>query len=199
MTIHLSRARAAFAALCLVAAPLAAVPAAAQAGSQGDRDLAAISSYTLSMPRYRQYLDAMLRLANAAKTSPAIGDAFENSGSLSLDQMVARFDKVPEVRQAVVAAGLTSRDFVLTQMALFQTGMAYSMMKEYKLSADSVAKTAKVSRANLEFYRTNEAEIARLGKELEAKMPQSEESDDAQADGDEAEEQESDSASSDDR
>jgi hypothetical protein len=196
MPLRLRGARAVFAALCLVAAPLAAVPAAAQAGSQGDRDLAVISSYPLSMPRYRQYLAAMLNLVDAAKTSPAVGDVFENSGSLSLDEMVARFDKAPGVRRAVVAAGLTPRDFVLTQMALFQTGMAYGMMKEYKLPADSVAKTAKVSRANLEFYRTNEVEITRLGKELEAKMPKSGESDEAQPD--EAEAQESDSASSDD-
>jgi hypothetical protein len=193
MPLRLRGARAVFAALCLVAAPLAAVPAAAQAGSQGD--LAVISSYPLSMPRYRQYLAAMLNLVDAAKTSPAVGDVFENSGSLSLDEMVARFDKAPGVRRAVVAAGLTPRDFVLTQMALFQAGMAYGMMKEYKLPADSVAKTAKVSRANLEFYRTNEVEITRLGKELEAKMPKSAESDEAQPD----EAQESDSASSDDR
>jgi hypothetical protein len=36
---------------------------------------------------------------------------------------------------------------------------------------DSVIKKAGVSRANLEFYQKNEAEIGRLAKEAEAKSP----------------------------
>lgn len=45
------------------------------------------------------------------------------------------------------------------------------MMKQGNLSLDSVVKTAKVSRANLEFYGKNEAEIKRLTEEYEARLP----------------------------
>jgi hypothetical protein len=50
-----------------------------------------------------------------------------------------------------------------------------------KLSPDSVVKVTGVSRANLEFFRANEAEINRMSKEMEAQMPSEKASDEADA------------------
>jgi hypothetical protein len=151
----------------------------AYAQTEGSRDLEAYSSYVLTMPKYKKYLAAMVTMAQAAERNPAaVGSAMEGSGELSIAQMVSRFDRVPEVRGAISKAGLTTRDFVLTQGAFLQAGMAYALMNQGNLSPDSVVKTTRVSRANLAFYQKNEAEITRLTKEAEAKAPAMKEEED---------------------
>ena len=62
------------------------------------------------------------------------------------------------------------------------------MMKQAGVSPDSVVKTTQVGRANLDFARKNEAEIARLTQEAEAKAPALKE---AMGDGGDAREDES--------
>ena len=143
----------------------------ASAQSQGERDLAAISKYTLTMPKYQQYLNAMVSLGQAAAKDSTQFQGLQNAGQLSLDQQIVQYEKIPAVRRALADAGISTRDFVLTQFALLQSGMAYVLMKQLKLTPDSVVKATKVNRANLEFYGANEAEITRLGKEAEARMP----------------------------
>jgi len=152
-----------------LAVPCLLAPTAAQ--GQGDKDLKAISAYTLTMPRYRQFMNAMLNLGKAAKKDSTLGGVFENSGNLPLDQLVARYNAVPVVKSAITTAGMTPRDFALAQGAILQAGMSYGLMKQLKLSPDSVIKTTGVSRANLEFFGVNDVEITRLNKELEAQMP----------------------------
>ena len=122
------------------------------------------------MPKYQKYLAAMVSLAQASSRNPKIGHAMEDFGSLTSDQMVARLNGVPEARRVIMGAGLTPRDYVLTQGAVLQAGVAYGMMKELKLSPDSAIKASGVSRANLEFAGKNEAEITRSMKEAEAKV-----------------------------
>jgi hypothetical protein len=156
-------------ALALAVPFLFAKGAAAQ--GQGDKDLKAISAYTLTMPRYRQFMNAMLNVGKAAQKDSTIGAAFEGSGNLGLDQLVARYNSVPAVKSAITGAGMSPREFALAQGAFLQAGMSYGLMKQLKLSPDSVVKTTGVSRANLEFFSANEAEITRLNKDLEAQMP----------------------------
>lgn len=143
----------------------------ASAQSQSDRDLQAIAAHQLSMPKYKQYLAAMLNLATAAQKNPKLASSLKESEGWSLDQAVKAYEGVPEIRDAIGGAGLTTRDFFLTQYALIQAGLAYGMMKELKISPDSAAKATKVSRTNLGFYQQNESEIERLRKEAEAKAP----------------------------
>ena len=141
----------------------------ASAQMSGDRDLRAYSSHRLTMPKYKKYLAAMVNVAQAGSRNPKVGDAMEASGSLTNDQLVARLNEVPEARRAITGAGLTTRDYVLTQGALLQAGMAHGSMKQLKLSPDSAIKAFGVSRANLEFVGKNEAEITRSTNEAEAK------------------------------
>ena len=176
MSDLISRLRVQAARLAVVALSFAA-PAAAQ--SQAGADLKAISAYTLTMPKYQQYLDASVNVAAAAAKNPALAAKFEGFGNKSLSEQVDVMEGLPPIRSAITATGLTTRDYVLTQGALLQAGMAYAMTKGTGMSVDSVVKTAGVSRANLEFYQKNEAEIVRLGKEAEARAPKQAEADDA--------------------
>jgi hypothetical protein len=152
-------------ALCFLSSPR---PASAQAD---DPDLKAYNNYQLTLPKYKKYLDAMVNLATAAQKNPAVGQSLEGSGEKSIAQAVASYDKVPQVRSAISAAGFTTRDFVLTQGAFLHAGLAYALMKEGGFSPDSAVKATQVSRANLEFVRKNEGEITRLTKEAEARAP----------------------------
>jgi hypothetical protein len=145
--------------------------ATAAAQKPGDKDLRAISAYTFTLPKYKQLMSAMLNLGKAAQRNPKMAEALEDSGNLTLDQMVARYSAVAPVKQAIADAGLTPREFAVAQGAMIHAGMSYGIMKQYKLSPDSVSKSTGVSKANLEFFRTNEAEIERMGKEMQAQLP----------------------------
>jgi hypothetical protein len=144
--VSLKAARVALVALTLASA---AAPAVAAAQSSSDADLKAIGAYTL----------------------PTLGERLDGYGNKPLGEQVKLLESVPSVRGAITATGLTTRDYVLTQGALIQAGMAYAMTKDAKMPADEVAKKAGVNKANLEFYQKNEAEIGRLAKEAEARAP----------------------------
>ena len=184
MSCFTARARATALALALPCL-FTSVAAAQAAHGQGDKDLKEISAYTLTMPKYRQFMNAMVNLGKAAQADSSLGDALEDSGNLSLDQLAARYNSVPPIKAAITKAGLTPRELALAQGAFLQAGMSYGLMKQMKLSPDSVVKVTGVSRANLEFFRVNEAEINRLSEEMQAQMPQDQASDEAEA-GEEA-------------
>lgn len=164
---------------------------AVSAQSQADADLKAVSAYTLTMPKYKQFLDATVNLANAAVKNPQLAQGLEGVGNKSVAEQVKALEGVPQIRGAITSTGLTTRDFVLTQGALLQAGMAHVLTKDAKMSPDSVVKTAGVSRANLDFYQKNEAEIGRLAKEAEARSPKlpDDEDDGASGEGDETAEE----------
>jgi hypothetical protein len=152
----------------VVLALLLAAPA-ATAQSQADADLKAISAYVLTLPKYQQYLDATVNLANEAAKNPQLAGRLEGYGDQPVAAQVKLLDGVPQIRGAITAAGLTSRDFVLLQGALLQAGMAHAFTKDGTMPTDDVIKKSGVSRVNLEFYQKNEAEIGRRAKEAEAR------------------------------
>lgn len=166
---------------------LLAAPA-ASAQSQADVDLKAITAYSLTMPKYQQYLDATVNMANAVAQNPELAQRLDGYANGSLAEQGKLLEGLPQVRAAIAAAGLTTRDYLLTQGALLQAGMAYAMAKDAKMPPDSVIKKAGVSRANLEFYQKNEAEIGRLAKEAEARAPKlaADEEDDGGDEGEDA-------------
>ena len=146
------------------------LPAAIEA-QQSDADLKAVSATTLTMPKYKQYLDATVNLANAAAKNPGLAEGMQGISEKSIDEQVKAIERNPEVKGAVTSTGLTSRDYVLTQWALLQTGMAYTMAKGSGATQEDVIKKAGVSKANLDFYAKNEAEINRLAEEAKARAP----------------------------
>jgi hypothetical protein len=176
--------------LALALPGLFASTAAAQ--KAGDKDLKEISAYTWTMPKFKQLMTAIANLGKAAKDDPKMGGALGDAGNLTIDQAAARYGAVPPVKRALADAGMSPREFAVAQGAWLQSAMSYGVMKQYKLTADSVSKTTGVSKANLEFFRANEAEIDRMGKELQAQMPK-EASENGEANGEEAGEEAADS------
>ena len=146
------------------------LPAAAEA-QQSDADLKAVSATTLTMPKYKQYLDATVNLANVAANNPGLAEGMKGDGEKSIDEQVRMFESNPQVKAAVTSTGLSTRDYVLTQWALLQTGMAYAMTKGTGASQDDMIKKAGVSKANMDFYAQNEAEINKLAEEAKARTP----------------------------
>lgn len=138
---------------------------------EDDPDTKAYYGYQLTMPKYKKYVAAMVNLINASERAPAVDQALETSFNSSIDEAVAHLNRVPEARRGLTDAGLTARDFVLTQGAFVQAGVAYGMIKEQGVSPDSALNIMQVSPANLDFFRKNKAEIERLTKEAEAKAP----------------------------
>jgi hypothetical protein len=159
------------------------LPATAVA-QQSDADLKAVSATTLTMPKYKQYLDATVNLANVAAKNPGLAQGMEGSGEKSIAEQVQMLESNPQVKAAVTSTGLSTRDYVLTQWALLQTGMAYAMTKETGATQEDMIKKGGVSKANMDFYAQNEAELNRLAEEAKARTPDVSEAEDS---GDEGE------------
>jgi hypothetical protein len=151
---------------------------AAVAEAQSDADLKVVSATTLTMPKYKQYLDATVNLANVLAKDPGISDRMDDMSNKSIAEQVKTFDSEPQVRAAIAATGLSTREFVTLQYALLQVGMTYAMSKGNGMSQDEIAKKTGVTKANLEFFAKNEAEINRLAEEAKARSPKLPESDD---------------------
>jgi hypothetical protein len=154
------------------------LPVAAEA-QQSDADLKAVSATTLTMPRYKQYLDATVNLANVAAKNPGLAEGMKDGGEKSIDEQVKALESNPQVKAAVTSTGLSTRDYLLTQWALLQTGMAYTMTKGSGASQEDMMKKAGVSKANMDFYAQNEAEINKLAEEAKARTPAMPDDDDA--------------------
>ena len=146
------------------------LPAVVEA-QQSDADLKAVAATTLTMPTYKQYLDASVNLANVAAKNPAMAEGMKDSGEQSIADQVKTLESHPEAKAAIASTGLTTKDYVLTQWALLQTGMAYAMTKGTGATQDDMIKKAGVSKANMDFYAKNEAEINRLAEEAKARTP----------------------------
>ncbi len=103
---------------------------------------------------------------------PQLCQATERHGQLS--RWPSRSNSSTDSRRlgsAIAKTGLTTRDFVLAQGAALQAGMAHSLVKSGKLTADNAIKKPGVSRANLEFFQKNEARISRLVQDYVARKP----------------------------
>ena len=144
---------------------LLAAPA-ASAQSQADVDLKAITAYSLTMPKYKQYLEPR---STWPMRWPRIPSWPSGSTATPTARWRSRSSCSRDCRRSGQRSrrpGLTTRDYLLTQGALLQAGMAYAMTKDTKMPPDTVIKKAGVSRANLEFYQKNEAEIGRSPRRL---------------------------------
>lgn len=154
------------------ATPEASMPAA----SQADQDLNDVSTYKLSMDKIDKYIQAQKNLAAKVKSmSPAEREALSNNDmsdpNTSLNDMVARIDKQPAMVDAIKAAGLSTREWVLVTMSMMQTGMAAAVLKmRPKDNQDSLMREMKVNPDNIRFFNEHEAEITAKTKAIEADM-----------------------------
>jgi hypothetical protein len=145
--------------------------AATAASAQSPDDLKAYGDYRLNIENYQQYLDASINLLNVAVMDPILSKRLHDLGTQPVAEQIKQLNGVPEARGAISRTGLTTRDYVLVQGAALQAGRAHTQVKNGKLSLDLASKKPGVSRANLEFYNTNEARIASLLRDYEMRKP----------------------------
>jgi rare lipoprotein A (peptidoglycan hydrolase) len=149
--------------LSLFVAALVALFAAtaSQAQSLGDRDTQEIASYVLNEAVFAKYSQATRNLGQLAKRLP--GDCDDTESSQSLDALAARFDAITGVKAAIKSAGMTTREYVVFSLSLFQNGMA-----SWGLEQPGGKLPPGTSMANVNFYRAHEAAIKKLGEATKA-------------------------------
>lgn len=157
--------------LLIVGMPLLSNPSLSSAQEDEDPDSKAYSSYTLTMPKFRKYVAASVNLANAGQRNPEVKKTLQTVLDASLDEAAAHFNRVPEARRAVADAGLTPREFLLIFGVSIGAKMANHMVNKEGMATAAAAEAAGITQAQLDFYRKNGTEIARLEKEAEAKAP----------------------------
>jgi hypothetical protein len=122
-----------------------------------DGDAKEIADYMLTEPALAKYTQAVHKLQPLMAQLPQ--DCDHEEGSTSLNDMATRMDEVPGVKPALKAAGMTSREYLVFSWSVFQSGMAVLAVQQPggKLSPG-------VKMANVNFYRTHEAELTTLGE-----------------------------------
>jgi hypothetical protein len=92
----------------------------------------------------------------------------------TLDDMAKQFDRIPEMKQAIVKSGLTPRQYMLATMAMVQAGMSAAVMG---IPGADKSKIAPAVQANIAFMKAHKTEMDRMqarAKEIEERSPPSE-------------------------
>ncbi|HEY8536749.1 MAG TPA: hypothetical protein VIL25_09870 [Vicinamibacterales bacterium] len=91
----------------------------------------------------------------------------EVDASILLDDLAGQIASAPMLASAVAKAGMKPREFAVAQLAFFNTVTAYAFLKSGAIKQ----LPAGVSKENVEFVRTHEAEIEALTKKWEMLEP----------------------------
>ncbi|MBM2853882.1 MAG: hypothetical protein HW417_810 [Steroidobacteraceae bacterium] len=126
--------------------------------AQVSRDTQEINSYVLTDAGLAHYAKAAEALKRLADKMPSDCDDSDDSDATTIDQMVAKMNAVPGARAAIQSAGMTTREYFVFTMSIFQTGMA-----SWALTQPGGKLPPGVSMANVNFYHKNEAAMSRLG------------------------------------
>jgi hypothetical protein len=136
-------------------------PLQAQGGDSVDADTKAMQSYRLTDAGFAKYVQATRNMVQVAKQHPEIASDEKDTDPKSLADMAAVYDRHPQLKHAITSAGMSSREFVLFSLSLFQAGMAAG------IAAQNGGKVPEgISPANVEFYKKHAAEMQRLGEEI---------------------------------
>ena len=132
-------------------------PAVSVAQDFSDRDTREISSYVLTEAALAKYTRATTNLGDLSKS--VSGNCDEESAR-SLDEIVARANATPGVQAAIQSAGMTTREYIVFSLSLFQNGMA-----AWAISQPGGTLPPGISKANVDFYRSHEQALQRLGNQ----------------------------------
>lgn len=165
----LSRRAGAVSAAVAAAIVLAASPSAAQkkqASASDDKFMQELSSYRLTDAALAKFTQAAQNLIQLQKDHPELAKEAENepsSGDVkSIDEMVALYHRHPQIERAINSASMSTRDFVLFSMSMFQAGMgAWALQQSGKLPEGTPM-------ANVTFYKAHEAQLKKLNEEMQA-------------------------------
>jgi hypothetical protein len=144
---------------------LVPLPASAQGGA--DADTREVNAYKLTEAGLARYTQAARNVAQLAGQTPATcaedDDDADSGDGKSIDQLVASLDANAKVRSAIQSAGMTTREYVVFGMAVFQAGMT-----AWALDQPGGKLPAGVGMDNVTFYRNHEAALRKLGEETKS-------------------------------
>lgn len=140
-----------------VTVSLSFAPVSAEAQNLSDRDANEIAGYVLTEAALAKYTQAVHKLQPLKRELQK--DCDRDEGPKSLNDMAARLNGLPGVKPALTAAGMTSREYLVFSLSVFQNGMASWALDQPggKLPPD-------VKMANVKFYRAHEADLNKLGE-----------------------------------
>lgn len=120
-----------------------------------DRDAQEVQAYVLTDAGLAKYTQATR--AMAALAGDQTGACEDHDDAQSISQAAARFDRFPAAKSAILATGMTPREYVVFSLAVLQTGLA-------AWGADQAGGKlpAGTSAANVAWYRKNEANLKKL-------------------------------------
>lgn len=157
-------------AIAAIAAAASAVPATSRAQESADAQLLAkyrLTESTLhkviqaSRNLMAMYKDPAVRKELAGQEDDARPDAKTIAG------IGAQFDALPPAKRAINAAGLTSREYALATMSLFQASMAAALMDaKGKYQVKELPKGT--PKENVDFVRAHKAELEQWRAEIQA-------------------------------
>jgi hypothetical protein len=129
------------------------------AGAQGltDRDAKEISDYVLTDAGLAKYTQAVRKLQPLKEELQQECD--REDAQESLNGMAARMDKVSGVKSALKSAGMTSREYLVFSLSVFENGMA-----AWALEQPGGKLPPGVKMANVNFYRAHKVELEKLAE-----------------------------------
>jgi hypothetical protein len=146
----------------LVAALAVLLGSSAWAQGSGQGDAKEIGSYRLTdagLAKFNQATRNLEPLEQRAASECRGDDGGDDGNGQTIDQVVARLNAKPGVPQAIKSAGMTTREYVVFTMAVFQAGMA-----SWALSQPGGKLPPDVSMDNVNFYRKHEASMQKVGQ-----------------------------------
>jgi hypothetical protein len=132
-------------------------PAWVGAQNLADRDTNEIAGYVLTDAGLAKYTQAVRKLQPLKEQLQQ--DCDREDVPDSLNGMAARMDRVPAVKSALKATGMTSREYMVFSLSLFQNGLA-----AWALEQPGGTLPPGVKMANVNFLRAHEAELKKLGE-----------------------------------
>lgn len=153
--------------LPIIAAFALMVPLPASAQTGADADTREVNAYKLTEAGLARYMQAARNVAQlAGQTPPACAedeDDADSGNGKSIDQLVASLDANAKIRSAIQSTGMTTREYVVFGIAVFQAGMA-----AWALDQPGGKLPAGVGMDNVTFYRKHDAALRKLGEETKA-------------------------------
>lgn len=145
----------------------------AEAGAQSkaapkSADQREMESFRLTKAKMDKWMAAQWGIVKLAQQHPELAsetrapDEDEDGNDPTLDQLAARIEKVPEVRQALRRAGITAREYALTTLVVFEAGFAYAAKKQGLIKEIP----PEVPAAHVALVAQYEAEMNRLQAEM---------------------------------
>ncbi|MGH7717436.1 MAG: hypothetical protein ACREON_01145 [Gemmatimonadaceae bacterium] len=145
--------------------------ASSSSGGSLTGDVREVANYRLSMDKVEKWVAAMSNLQTLSENDPELkrwAESQDMGNNASLRDMQERLESTPKIRRAIERAGISTEDFVLTQIALLQAAMVHGIQKS-GAAAKNVPLPEGVSEDNVKFFRENEARLTELMESMREK------------------------------